>query len=317
MRSFSPTRLLRSIALAVPLSLPAAAQAAVCVLVPHFKDEYWLSVGYGLEQQARVAGLDLILREAGGYRAREAQIAQLDDCVANGAQAILIGAVSSDHPDLLAAVARAASKAPVYALVNALDSDALSGRAGVDWHAMGLAVGRAIAKTHPPGSPPQQAVLVSGPRESGWVRPLESGLREALAGSAVRIVDRRFSDTGLREQFETVAEVFDSFPNLDMLIGSAPAIEAAMGILATHPHRRRPELVATYVTHSVRRGLSDGQVALAPFDDPVGQGRMAIRMILNDDPAGIDGPAIRVIRPADLASGRLPLSPADYFPSID
>ncbi|MDO5705938.1 MAG: TMAO reductase system periplasmic protein TorT [Paracoccus sp. (in: a-proteobacteria)] len=317
MRLFCPTRLLISIGLSVLLCLPVAAQGAVCVLVPHFKDEYWLSVGYGLEQEARAAGLDLWFREAGGYRAREAQITQIDDCTAAGAEAILIGTVSSDHPDLLAAVARAAQTAPVYALVNALDSDALSGRAGVDWHAMGLDLGRAIAAAHPAGSPPLQAVLVSGPRESGWVRPVETGLREALSDSAVRIVDRRFSDTGLREQFETVAEIFESFPNLDMLIGSAPAIEAAMGILATHPERRRPELVATYVTHSVRRGLSDGQVALAPFDDPVGQGRMAVRMVLKDDSPFGDGPPIRLIRPRTLTVERLPLSPADYFPSIE
>ena len=299
------------------LTMPGVAQAAVCVLVPHFKDEYWLSVGYGLEEEARAAGIALRFREAGGYRARERQIAQLDDCVAGGAEAILIGTVSSDHPDLLAAVARAARSAPVFALVNALDSDALSGRVGVDWRAMGLDLGRAIAEAHPPGGPPQRAVLVSGPRESGWVSPLESGLREALEGSAVRIVDLRFSDTGLREQFETVAEIFESFPNLDLLIGSAPAIEAAMGIIATHPDRHRPELVATYVTHSVRRGLSEGRVALAPFDDPVGQGRAAIRLILKDGSAAGDAPAIRLIRPADLAAEDLPLSPADFFPSID
>lgn len=289
------------------------------MLVPHFKDEYWLSVGFGLEQEARAAGLALHFHEAGGYRARENQIAQLDACAAAGAEAILIGTVTSDHPDLLAAVARAATKAPVYALVNALDSDALSGRVGVDWREMGLTVGRALAAAHPAGSPPQKAVLVSGPRESGWVLPLETGLRTALAGSAVRIVDRRFSDTGPRDQFETVAEVFASFPDLDMLIGSAPAIEAAMGILATHPDRRhRPKLVATYVTHSVRRGLSSGQIALAPFDDPVGQGRMAIRMILADGAGSGNIPGeIRLIRRGDPSAQKLPLSPADYFPSID
>ena len=288
------------------------------MLVPHFKDEYWLSVGFGLEQEARAAGLELHFHEAGGYRARENQIAQLDACAAAGAEAILIGTVTSDHPDLLAAVPRAAQKAPVYALVNALDSDALSGRVGVDWHEMGLTVGRALAAAHPAGSPPQKAVLVSGPRESGWVLPLETGLRTALAGSAVRIVDRRFSDTGPRDQFETVAEVFDSFPDLDMLIGSAPAIEAAMGILATHPDRNRPELVATYVTHSVRRGLGSGQIVLAPFDDPVGQGRMAIRMILADGAGSGNIPGeIRLIRRGDPSAQKLPLSPADYFPSID
>ena len=79
----------------------------LCVLVPHFKDEYWLSVANGIETRAALRGLHVRFFEAGGYRALQGQIAQLDSCQALQPGAILIGAVSSDDPALLAAVADA------------------------------------------------------------------------------------------------------------------------------------------------------------------------------------------------------------------
>ncbi len=36
----------------------------VCVVVPHFKDEYWLSVGYGLIEEARLTGTELLIFRA-------------------------------------------------------------------------------------------------------------------------------------------------------------------------------------------------------------------------------------------------------------
>ena len=95
---------------------------------------------------------------------------------------------------------------------------------------MGLVLGGYLAELHPAGTDPQRAVLVSGPREAGWVGPLEQGLREKLAQSSIEIIAVFSADTGLRQQLAQVEEVFATFPQIDLLIGSAPAGEAAQGI---------------------------------------------------------------------------------------
>lgn len=298
----------------------AALADPVCVLVPHFKDEYWLSVGYGLEQEAAAQGVTLWLREAGGYRAREHQIAQLDACVADGAGAVLIGAVTSDHPALLAAVDRAAARVPVFGLVNDLRSDALSGAVGVDWADMGRAVGDELARLYPAGGRPVTAVLISGPQEAGWTAPVEQGLRARLAASSVVIGAVYAADTGLREQFAQTDAALSAGP-VEVFIGSAPAAEAAMGWLATHPDAPRPAIFSTYISHSVRRGLMAGAVAFAPFDDPEEQGRMALRMVRDTQrvaaPAQRIGPPVRPLRGGSPQAAAVRLSPADYFPHLD
>ncbi len=292
----------------------------ICALVPHFKDEYWLSVGYGLEREAARQGARLLLYEAGGYRSRATQIAQLRSCAARGADAILIGAVTSDHPDLVEAVAAAAKVAPVFGLVNALDAGALSGHGGVDWRDMGRAVGRYLARRHPAGSPPQSAVLLSGPPEAGWSALLESGLRAGLKGSAVAIVETYGADTGLRQQFALVETALARHPEADYLIGSAPAIEAAMGLRAARPDGPDVRLISTYISHTVLRGLMNGSVEAAPFDDPMLQGTMAIRQALGSGkgagPAASAGPDIVLLTSQDPRLGSVRISPPEYFPAI-
>lgn len=295
-----------------------AGQDLICVLVPHFKDEYWLSVAYGLEQRAVERGLSVRFFEAGGYNGLANQLDQLAACSALDPKAILIGAVSSDSPRLLEAVRKAAETQTVIALVNELHSDVLRARIGVDWSDMGLALGQHLAARFPADAPPQEAVLLSGPPEAGWVAPLEEGLKRGLAGSSVRIVATYGADTGTAEQLRLLETAWAEHPDAKIVIGSAPAIEAAMALFSGRPDR--PILAATYVSHSVARGIVGGKVIAAPFDDPIRQGTLAVdaaAAAATGQPDGrLLGTEIAVFSAANLPDA-VALSPAEYFPSID
>lgn len=299
--------------------VPALAdQQLLCVLVPHFKDEYWLSVAHGLEQRSAEQGLSVRFFEAGGYNALANQIAQIGACTKLEPGAILIGAVSSDAPELLAAVQEAAKTQPVIGLVNELHSAALAARVGVDWFDMGLVLGRHLAARYPAGGPALEAVLLSGPPASGWVAPLEQGLHRGLEGSSVAIVATYGADTGTTQQLRLVEMAWAAHPGIGLMIGSAPAIEAAMGLFSGRPDR--PALAATYVSHSVARGLAGRQILAAPFDNPIQQGRAAVdaavATMAGTPPPGRVGTQI-VIYSTGIRPDGIELSPADYFPSLD
>ncbi|WP_340214107.1 TMAO reductase system periplasmic protein TorT [Dinoroseobacter shibae] len=301
-----------------PVSAAAADRQVLCVLVPHFKDEYWLSVGFGLEEEARKQNVELLFFEAGGYRARATQIAQLERCAALGVDAILIGAVSSDHPDLTETLAQVSADTPVFGLINEIRSDALSARIGVDWTEMGHILGTFLRDRHPSGSEPKTAVLLTGPAESGWTGPLEAGLRDGLAGSTVTILDIYRADTGLRQQLRLAEEALEHHPKVDYLIGSAPAIEAAIGLFASHAAPDRPQMLATYVSHTIKRSLMNGNVLAASFDDPMFQARLAMLAAVSEAPgqARVVGPEVRLLRAGDETLGQIPTSPAKYFPTL-
>ncbi|MDP2085917.1 MAG: TMAO reductase system periplasmic protein TorT [Gemmobacter sp.] len=295
-----------------------AQENLLCVLVPHFKDEYWLSVAHGIEQRSAELRLSARFFEAGGYNALNTQIEQISTCAKLKQGAILIGAVSSDTSDLLAALREAAANLPIIALVNELRSDNLTARIGVDWHDMGRVLGESLAVRFPASAPPLDAVLLSGPPEAGWVAPLESGLRLGLARSSVRIVATYGADTGTAEQLRLLEMALKAHPDTALVIGSAPAIEAAMAYFTTYDDR--PLLAATYISHSVARGLVGRQVLAAPFDDPIMQGRLAVdaaaAAVAGKDVPPVIGPRI-IILDAETPPTEINLSPADYFPNLD
>lgn len=287
------------------------------MLVPHFKDEYWLSVAYGVGQRSDDLGLMVRFFEAGGYNALANQIAQLKACTALDPGAILLGAVSSDAPPLLAAVETAARSRPVIGLVNALHSEALVTRVGVDWADMGRALGQRLAVRFPAAGPTTEAVLLSGPPEAGWVAPLEQGLREGLAGSSVSIIATYGADTGTAEQLRLLERARIEHPATALVIGTAPAIEAAM---ALDDGEGGPILAATYASHSIARGLAGNQVIAAPFDDPMAQGKLAVDAAHAAITKVKVDPVMRTVITV-LEQGMAPdavrLSPADYFPKLD
>lgn len=301
-------------------SATASAGKRFCVLVPHFKDEYWLSVGFGLEQEAARQNVELLIYEAGGYNALSDQIKQIDLCAKAGVDAILLGGVSSDDHALMAAVTQVARDIPVFGLVNEFHAKALRGQVGVNWRDMGYAIGRHLSELHPAGSPPKTAVLISGPAAAGWTGPLEVGLRAGLLGSTVRIVEVLGADTGLRQQLALVETALQRHPDADYLIGSAPAIEAAIGIFATREGQPHPLLLSTYISHTVLRGLMNGNVFAAAFDDPMMQGVMAVKQAVslqgNGDPAKMIGPDIQILSHTDAHLDQVRISPSDYFPAI-
>ncbi|MCY4478351.1 MAG: hypothetical protein OXB97_00465, partial [Rhodospirillales bacterium] len=67
----------------------------ICASYPHLKDSYWLSVNYGMVEEAKRLGVALRVVEAGGYPNLERQIAQITEC-AQDADILALGAVSFD-----------------------------------------------------------------------------------------------------------------------------------------------------------------------------------------------------------------------------
>lgn len=260
--------------------------------------------------------LDVLVQTKRDRRAVQRQIEQIETCQADGSQAILIGVVSSGDPELLTAMDMA--RVPVFGFVNETASPSLNGFVGVDWRDMERIIGLHIAERHPAGTAERTAVLVTGPIEAGWTAPLEIGLRSGLATSAVTLTDVFHADTGVSEQLVEVENALQEFGDADYLIGSAPAIEAAMGLKATGVALDMPILIATYASHSVLRGVSGGQVQAVAFDDPQAQGRMAIRLVARALGGGPDetaeSPTIELLTQSSRNRALFRLSPPAFFP---
>lgn len=292
----------------------------LCILYPHLKDAYWLSVNYGMVEEARRLGVSFDLFEAGGYPNLARQREQLAACADDTFDAVILGAVSYDG--LTEEVERIAAIKPVIAAVNDIDDRGITAKASVPWREMGAAAGRFITDIHPLGSPPVNVAWFPGPKGAGWVPFVEDGFRAELQKSSSRLVATKFGDTGLEQQVLLVEEVLDEAQNIDYLIGSGPMAEAAVSILRARGLTDDVRVVSTYLSHAVYRGIKRGRILAAPTDFPVVQGRLSVEMAVRALEGRLAvrhaGPKIEVVTPQNIEQigTKGSLAPASFIPSF-
>jgi protein TorT len=289
----------------------------LCVLYPHLKDAYWLSVNFGMREEAVRLGVGFDVFEAGGYPNVARQLDQLKECESDDFDAVILGTVSYDQ--LTPEVARIAREKPVIAAVNDIDDHGIAAKASVPWYEMGAAAGRFIAERHPAGSQNVTVAWFPGPEGAGWVSFVEAGFRDAIAGSAAQIIATRFGDTGLEQQVLLVEDVLDEFPDVDYLVGSGPMAEAGVSLLRARDLTDKVQIVSTYLSHGVFRGLMRGRILAAPTDSPVMQGRLAVEMAVRAIEGKLAirhaGPKIEVLVPESLGGFQIEdsLAPASFI----
>lgn len=290
----------------------------LCILYPHLKDAYWLSVNYGMVEEARRLGVSFNLFEAGGYPNLERQREQLAACADEDFDAVILGTVSYDG--LTPEVERIAALKPVIAAVNDIEDRGITAKASVPWREMGAAAGRFIAGLHPSGSASVNVAWFPGPAGAGWVPFVEEGFRAELAKSSARLVTTKYGDTGLEQQVLLVEEVLDTQQQVDYLIGSGPMAEAAVSILRARGMTADVGVVSTYLSHAVYRGITRDRILAAPTDFPVVQGRLAVEMAVRAIEGKLTvahaGPRIEIVTSGNVQSigTEGSLAPASFVP---
>lgn len=296
----------------------------LCAIYPHLKDSYWLSVNYGMVDEARKQQVNLRVLEAGGYTNVSKQKEQLAMCVRWKADAIILGTVAPGLYD--SSLKQYTNSIPVFATVNELVLDQqnqslLKGEVGVDWYWMGHYAGEYLKQKHPKGSKVANVAFLPGPKSSGGTKPVLKGFYDAIQDSDIHIIETLWADNDKELQRNLVQEVIEN-KKIDYIVGSAVAIEAAISELRTAGKTQEIGLVSTYLSHGVYRGLLRGRVEFAPTDQMVKQGRLSVQQAVNylqGKPYNrIAAPNIEPLTPKKLDNQviRDSLSPSKYRPTF-
>ena len=280
---------------------PASKPWVLCVVVPHIKDAYWLGVNHGMVDEAKRLRVEVRFAEAGGYSQIAVQRDQIREC-ANDAKtdALIVGAV--DRNVMTPELRKLAARMPVIGTVNAIASEGIAGKVGVDWDEMGRVAGVWLARQAQGAGPPVPVAWFPGPRSVS--EGVDRAFREAIAGSRIVVRTSAWGDTGKAVQRNLLQQVLDENGDLKFVAGNALMAEAAISVLRERGLQDRIGVVSTYFTPAVHRGLLRGRILAAATDAPVLQGRLSVGLavdLLERRPTPRHfGPVVRTIEPADL-----------------
>ena len=276
----------------------AAQKWKICVSFPHMKDDYWLAVDYGAIDEAKREGVAMQVLEAGGYTELDKQISQIENCVAGGAQAVIIGAISFDGLNNLVGQL-AIKKIPVIDVINGISSDKISAKSLVSFGEMGGKAGEYLVKLHPKGSTPVKVAWFPGPAGAGWVEAGNKGFAEAVKAGAIEIVDTKYGDTGKEAQLALLEDSLTAHPDINYIVGTAVTAEAAEQLVRDRGLEDKVKILSYYFTPGVFEGIKRGRILAAPTDSAVIQARVAVdqavRILEGKDYLKHVGPQLYVI----------------------
>lgn len=249
-------------------------RANICVLFPHMKDSFWVAVAYGIVQESQRLGVNMNLYEAGGYENLPRQLSQFDDCLAGGSDAIVIGAIS--EAGLSQKFAEAKRRGiPVIGVTNPTTASVLPAMVFVDFKQMGAMSGKALIEML--GGKPANLVTFPGPAGSGWAESFNDGFKGAVkATPAVKVLGEKFGDTGVAVQLQLIQDALQAYPDMNVIWGSAPTAEAAIGAVAEAGKQGDITIISSYENQALLDALKRGDIAAFATQFPVAEGRIAI-----------------------------------------
>ena len=250
----------------------ASKKWSICAVVPHMKDGYWVSIDYGLVSEAKRLGVQLTILQAGGYSELSRQVSQFDDCIASGADAVLVAPISeAGFADRITA---AAERGVIQiGFVNKISDAPVNSKIFVDYATKGRQTGKFLAEKL--GSEGGSVVAFPGPQGSGWAEAYMSGFEEGIAGSKVEIREIKYGPAGVAESLGPVEDSLQAHPDLDAVWGGAPAVEAAIGA-AEEAGFDKLALVASYENQTMVDNLKAGNISAFSTEFPVMQARIAV-----------------------------------------
>jgi protein TorT len=245
----------------------------LCVLFPHMKDSYWLAADYGVVAESERDHLRMHLFQAGGYTNLATQLNQMDSCIAEHYDAIILGAISAKG--VTSEVNKAIDHGiPVIDFVNGVDDPKVSAHALVSFYDLAFTTAKYIAD-HAAGRTINVGFF-PGPEGAGWSDDAVRGFKDAIKGTNVHLIVMRRGDTGENIQLNLIQNALQANHNVNTIVGVDIAAQAGAVAVRNLGLKGKVNVYAFDIIPPVYNDILAGAAVGSPTDFTVIQGRMAV-----------------------------------------
>lgn len=282
------------------------------VLFPFLASPFWVNEAYGILDQAKKVGVDVIWLSADGYDNIDKQNSQIEDLEVQRVDAILLGATSGTGT--VPAVERAAARGfPVFAHVTSSNTDKVLSSVIDD----DLSIGRQQAQFMGQALGGKGVVaMLDGPAAADWSARRVQGFKEILHNQfpGIQIVAEQNGIPDRADAQRLTEDILTANRKLDGIftVADGMAMGAADAVSAAGRSKAITLTTASFSRESLPY-MAKGLIKLNVDENPVLMGRAAI----NDVVSGLNGTpvpkTIYVANPARTAQDAHDIDPSKQW----
>ena len=219
--SFARARLGAAIlifAVGIEAGLAAGPNGTIGAAMPNTKGEWYTPELYGITDEARKLGYDVIIQDAGGYANVDKQVTQVSNLIAQRVKALLLDAAD---PAAFNGVVRQAKQAkiPVVAAGSPTVATDIPPDAGATSShcTIGHELASGAKKLLPNGG---TIAILAGPPGAFWATDRLRCFKEDVATSNIKIVAEQTSEQDVAVALSLTSDFLQRFPAVDLVYGA-------------------------------------------------------------------------------------------------
>lgn len=246
---------------------------------PDLSASFWVSMTYGVTDEAKKLGVDVVSVNAGGDANANQQISQLQDLLQRSVDAIIVGATDGDavKPVVEQALSR---DIPVVGLSSLPNTDRLTSAIGTDNAAMGKiqadCLGDALGGKG-------QVIMLAGPVGQSWAEDRASGFKTTVAADYpdMEIVTTSNSADNRNSALTTMQDLAQRYPGVTGVYTVTDDIGAGVvDALRESNSADRIKVSSANYSPTSEDLVSSGAFVCVAAQEIVEQGRQAVRQAL-------------------------------------
>jgi ABC-type sugar transport system substrate-binding protein len=205
-------------AVGIEAGLAAGLNGTIGAAMPNTKGEWYTPELYGITDEARKLGYDVIIQDAGGYANVDKQVTQVSNLIAQRVKALLLDAAD---PAAFNGVVRQAKQAkiPVVAAGSPTVATDIPPDAGAT--SSHCTIGHELASGAKKLLPNGGAIaILAGPPGAFWATDRLRCFKEDVAGSNIKIVAEQTSEQDVAVALSLTSDFLQRFPAVDLVYGA-------------------------------------------------------------------------------------------------
>jgi ribose transport system substrate-binding protein len=198
------------------MALPGTGIAAdkIGISLPTVQGPFFTAEIYGMTEEAKARGYEVIILDAGGYGRPDQQVSDMQNLLAQQVSAIRVGA--ADDTSFVGVLAEA-REAGVPVIAAGAPLTGADGSVSASHCDLGKAMAEGAKVLLPDGG---TMAALTGPAGGFWATDRWRCFKEALAGSNIEIVSEQTSEPDAAIGLGIASDILQRFPDIDLLYGA-------------------------------------------------------------------------------------------------